>query len=124
MFAWWPWRQAPPVEYKHGSGPLSKGTSPEGVSLSTIDGTAPQTSISPRLSIIEEHPARVFQTPFPAANETPVPPPVTPPIDMPREPGKEDIAPAVPVSPTQQQRLEFMRYLVKRGIVNEGFEEK
>lgn len=120
MFAWWPWRQAPPVEYKQGSGPLSKGIPPEGVSLSTIEGTVPQTSISPRLSIIEEHPGRIFQTPFPTANETPVPPPV----DMPREPGKEELAPAVAATPTPQQRLEFMRYLVKRGIVNEGFEEK
>ena len=126
MFAWWPWRQSPPMEYKHESGPLSQGTA-EGVSLSTIDGTAPQTSVTPRLSTIEERPERILQTPFPAANhltETPVSPPVTPPADIPGEPIKEDILPAVPSAPTPEQRLEFMRYLVKRGIVNEGFEKK
>ena len=114
------------MEYKHASGPLSQGTA-EGVSLSTIDGTAPQTSVTPRLSTIEERPERILQTPFPAANhltETPVSPPVTPPADIPGEPIKEDILPAVPSAPTPEQRLEFMRYLVKRGIVNEGFEKK
>ncbi len=114
------------MEYKHASGPLSTGTA-EGVSLSTIDGTAPQTSITPCLSTIEERPERILQTPSPVANhltETPVPPPVTPPADMPGEPIKEVISPAVPSAPTPEQRLEFMRYLVKRGIVNEGFEKK
>ena len=111
------------MDYKHASGPLSKGTA-EGVSLSTIDGTAPQTSITPRLSTIEERPERILQTPFPAASDLPVPTPVTSPADMPGEPIKEDILPAVPSVPTPEQRLEFMRYLVKRGIVNEGFEKK
>ena len=123
MFAWWPWRQSPPMEYKHASGPLSQGTA-EGVSLSTIDGTAPQTSVTPRLSTIEERPERILQTPFPAASDLSLPPPVTPLADIPGEPIKEDILPAVPSAPTQEQRLEFMRYLVKRGIVNEGFEKK
>jgi hypothetical protein len=123
MFAWWPWRQAQPVEYNHVSGPLSKVT-PEGVSLSTIDGTAPQTSITPRLSTIEERSERLAQTPSSDLAETPVLPPVTPAVDMPTEPPKEDISPVVPATPTPQQRLEFMRYLVKRGIVNEGFEKK
>lgn len=110
------------MEYKHASGPLNKGTT-EGVSLSTIDGTAPQTSVTPRLSTIEERPGRMFQTSSPAAsdlNETPVPPSLVPPLDMPGEPNKEDISPAVPSTPTPQQRLEFLRYLVERGIVNEG----
>jgi hypothetical protein len=123
MFAWWPWRQSLPMEYKHASGPLSQGTA-EGVSLSTIDGTAPQITVTPRLSTIEERPERILQTPFPAASDLSLPPPVAPPADIPGEPIKEDILPAVPSAPTLEQRLEFMRYLVKRGIVNEGFEKK
>ena len=107
------------MEYKHASGPLSQGTA-EGVSLSTIDGTAPQTSVTPRLSTIEERPERILQTPFPAASDLSLPPPA----DIPGEPIKEEISPAVPSAPTPEQRLEFMRYLVKRGIVNEGFEKK
>lgn len=122
MFVWWPWRQTPPMEYNHVSGPLNEAT-PEGVSLSTIEGTAPQTSVTPRLSTIGERPDCLVQTPSPAANdlaETPVPPSLTPPVDTPGEPNKEDISPAVPSTPTPQQRLEFLRYLVERGIVNEG----
>src|SRR5947209_19470196 len=118
-----PWRPTAPKEYKPARCPLSQGTA-EGVSLSTIDGTAPQTSVTPRLSTIEERPERILQTPFPAASDLSLPPPVTPPADIPGEPIKEDILPAVPSAPTQEQRLEFMRYLVKRGIVNEGFEKK
>lgn len=29
----------------------------------------------------------------------------------------------LPPAPTPQQRLEFLRYLVQRGLVNEGFGE-
>jgi hypothetical protein len=32
-------------------------------------------------------------------------------------------APTLGSAPTPEQQLEFLHYLVKRGIVNEGFEE-
>jgi hypothetical protein len=122
MFAWWPWKQTPPVTYGQASGPLSVGTTPEGISLSSVEGTTPQASITPRLSTIEERPERALSSPNDMA-ETPLPPSLRSPVDISTEPGKDDASPAVPSTPTPQQRLEFLQYLVKHGIVNEGLEE-
>ena len=122
MFAWWPWKSTSPVTYRRASGPLSVGTTSDGISLSAVEGTTPQASIAPRLSTIEERPERAISAPNDMA-ETPLPPSLRSPVDISTEPGKDDASPAVPSTPTPQQRLEFLRYLVKRGIVNEGSEE-
>jgi hypothetical protein len=125
MFAWWPWKHTPPVTYKQAS-PLAMNTSQEGISLSAVEGTTPQASITPRLSTIEERPERTISAHIPATNdmdETTLPPSLRSSVDISTEPGKDDASPAVPSTPTPQQRLEFLRYLVKRGIVNEGSEE-
>jgi hypothetical protein len=122
MFARWPWKQTPPVAYRQKSGQLGVGTTPDGISLAAIEGTTPQASIAPRLSTIEERPERTIPAPNDMA-ETPLPPSLSSPVDISTEPGKDDASPAVPSTPTPQQRLEFLRYLVKRGIVNEGSEE-
>ena len=122
MFAWWPWKATPPATYRQASGPLSVGTTPEGLSLSAVEGTTPQASITPRLSTIEERPERTISAPNDMA-ETPLPPSLRSPVDISTEPGKENASSAVPSTPTPQQRLEFLRYLVKRGIVNEGRED-
>ena len=101
-------------------------TSQEGISLSAVEGTTPQASITPRLSTIEERPDRTISAHIPAINdivETPPPPSLRSPVDITTEPGNDDASPAVPSTPTPQQRLEFLRYLVKRGIVNEGQED-
>ncbi len=127
MFAWWPWKHTPLVAYKQASGPLGMNTSQEGISLSAVEGTTPQASITPRLSTIEERLERTISAQIPATNdmiETPLPPSLRSPVDIAPEPGKDDASPAVPSTPTPQQRLEFLRYLVKRGIVNEGHEHE
>src|ERR1700726_735344 len=95
MFAWWPWKQTPPVTYEQASGPLSVGTTPEGISLSSVEGTTPQASITPRLSTIEERPERAISAPNDMA-ETPLPPSLRSPVDISTEPGKDDASPAVP----------------------------
>jgi len=127
MFAWWPWKQSTRIEHSHVANPL-KGAAQESVSRSTIDGVVPQTGIAPRLSTIEEWPERVVQSDFPAASEfteTPLPPPSASSGEM----TKESLTPSDGTSvvfhatPSPQQRLEFLQYLVKRGIVNEGIEE-
>jgi len=126
MFAWWPWKHTPPAAYRQASGPLGMNTSQEGISLSAVEGTTPQASITPRLSTIEERPERTISAPIPAPNdmaETPLPPSLRSPVDISTGPGIDDASPAVPSTPTPQQRLEFLRYLVKRGIVNEGLDE-
>ncbi len=125
MFAWWPWKHTLPVEYKQASGPLGVNIAQEGISLSAVEGTTPQTSITPRLSTIEERPERTISAHAPATNdktETP-PPSLKSPLDNAPEPGKDDAFSAAQPAPTPQQRLEFMRYLVKRGIVNDGQED-
>jgi hypothetical protein len=122
MFAWWPWRKPSPVEHRHDSGALSAFTSAEGVSHPALEGTTPQasatgpggTTSSPsstsRLSTIEEHPTYTAQNSS-HTNEDPAAP-----LPLSNPAGQQ--------APTPQQRLEFLRYLVREGIVNEGKEEK
>jgi len=138
IFAWWPWKESSSITYSHIVSPLRKGFSQESASRSTIDGVAPQAGITPRLSTIEEWPERVVQPEpyFPDASEhaeiPPLPllpsasPPAEPPENM-RAPTTESIPgvrdPARAIPPAPEQQLEFLQYLVRRGIVNEGFEE-
>ena len=126
MFAWWPWKSTPPAAYRQASGPLGMNTSQEGISRSAVEGTTVQTSITPRLSTIEERPQHPISAQKSVTNdiaETSLPPSLRSPADNATEPGNISVSPAVS-APTPQQRLEFLRYLVQRGIVNEGSEEK
>jgi hypothetical protein len=128
MFAWWPWKQSTRIEYSHVAEPSNKGTTQESVSRSTIDGVVPQAGMVPRLSAIEGWPERVVQSDFQAESElteTPLSPPSTSPVEMTKDfvTPTDGLSVAVQTSPSPQQRLEFLQYLVKRGIVNEGFEE-
>jgi hypothetical protein len=128
MFAWWPWKQSTQVEHPHVANPLNTGTSQESVPRPTIDGVAHQAGIAPRLSTIEEWPERVVQPDLPAASEfteTPLLPVSTSPVEISNDsktPGDEASV-GIRSSPSPQQRLEFLHYLVQRGILNEGFEE-
>jgi hypothetical protein len=128
MFAWWPWKPSTEIEYSHAGNPLNKGTTQETVPVSTNDGVAPPAGIAPRLSTIEEWPERVVQSDFPVANEFTETPPRSSP--SPGETTLDSItstevpSTGVQASPSPQQRLEFLQYLIKRGIVNEGFEEE
>lgn len=128
MFPWWPWKQSTKSEHSQAAKPLNTGTTQETLSRSTFDGPVPQAGIAPCLSTIEEWPERVVQSDFPAASEsteTALPPPSTPPVEMTKEPlthtGEASVV--LQPSPSPQQRLEFLQYLIKHGIVNEGFEE-
>ena len=100
-------------------------TSQEGISRSAVEGTTAQTSITPRLSTIEERPEHTFSAQKPTTNdraETPLSPSLRSPAESATEPGNDSAVPAS--APTPQQRLEFLRYLVERGIINEGSEER
>ena len=130
MFAWWPWKQSTPFEYSNPANPLGKGMLQDTLSRSTIDGIAPQTGIVPRLSTVEEWPERVVQSDFLAADELAKSPSLSSTPSGDGESMKESTTPAdetltvAQTSPSPQQRLEFLHYLIKRGIVNEGFEEE
>ena len=124
MFAWWPWKRPTQAEYTHVAGPLNKGATQEPVSKSTI---APPASVAPRFSTIEEWPERVVQSDLPVANEpgeTLLSPPPVPPVEIAEDSKTPADEAAAQASPSPQQRLEFLQYLVKRGIINEGLEEK
>ena len=126
MFAWWPWKNTPSVTYTQASGPRSMNTPQEGISRSAVEGTTSQASIAPRLSTLEERPERAILDQQPAPNdraETPLLPSLQSSADNATGPGSANISPAASSTPTPQQRLEFLRYLVERGIVNEGSEK-
>lgn len=129
MFAWWPWKQSTQIEYSQVANPLNKGTTQETLSRSTIDGIAHQTGIIPRLSTIDEWPERVVQSDFTTADEFADTPSLSPAPYADREPVNEPYVSAdgpfaaAQTAPSTQQRLEFLQYLIKRGIVNEGEEE-
>ncbi len=113
MFAWWPWKRSTEIKHTHVDNPFNKGTTQESVSRSTIEEITPQAGIASRLSTIDEWP------------ETPLLPPSTLPVEMAKGSAAraDDASVVVQAAPSPQQRLEFLQYLVKRGIVNEGFEE-
>ncbi len=128
VFAWWPWKQSTQFEYSNAVNPLNKRMIQDTLSISTIDGIAPQTGIVPSLSTVEEWPERVVKSDFPATGEvaeTPSPS-STPSVDgetiNKSTTSADGIFADTQTSP--QQRLEFLRYLIKRGIVNEGSEEE
>ncbi len=128
MFPWWPWKQSTKSEHSHAAKPLNTGTTQETLSRSTFDGSVPQAGIAPCLSTIEEWPERVVQSDFPAASEfteTPLPPPSASSVEMTKESltPSDETSVVLHATPSPQQRLEFLQYLVKRGIVNEGIEE-
>ena len=128
MFAWWPWKQSTQIEYSPYANSINNGAPQETLSKSMTDGIAPQTGIVPRLSTIQEYPERVVQTDVTAKNELPETPSLGSSGDgepMKKSATPKDETPAgMQTSPSTQQRLEFLQYLIKRGIVNEGVEEK
>jgi hypothetical protein len=127
MFAWWPWKKSTQIEYSPYSGSINTGATQETLSKSMNDGITPQTGITPRLSTIQEWPERVVKTDVTAKNE--LPESLPPGSSGDEEPIKKTAMP-VDGTPTgmqtplsTQQRLEFLQYLVKRGIVNEGSDD-
>ena len=119
LFAWWPWKQSTPVERQQVASTLSRGFSPETSSWPQREGTASQSGIAPRLSTLENPSERVIQS----QAETFEPPSLSVPASLVNK-VSESSREMLPSIPTTRQRLEFLRYLVQRGIVNEGFEKK
>ena len=115
MFAWWPWKKSAQIEYAPYSNSMNTGTAQETLSKSINDGIVSQTGIIPRLSTIQEWPERVVQTDVTAKNELPE--------TLPLVASGDEAPTGMRTSPSTQQRLEFLQYLIQRGIVNEGSDE-
>jgi hypothetical protein len=146
LFGWLSWKQSPETEYTRAGSSLNKGVTQESAAWPTNDGITPQSGVSPLIlgqgetscSTIDEWPKSVIQPPPPTANEE-VPPASSTPAQLPMTPPDENaktaiknnfpeassraVPPPKPPVPSPEQKLEFLHYLVKRGIVNEGFAE-
>ena len=117
LFARWPWKQSTQIEYSYYANPINNGTTQETSSKSITDGIAPQAGILPRLSTIEEWPESVVQSDLTAKNE------LSETTSLSATSSGDRTSAGGQTSPSPQQRLEFLQYLIKRGIVNEGVEE-
>ena len=150
VFDWFSRRKPLVAEYAPVVSSSNKGMTQESASRMSSDAIMPHPGIAPRIlgqseisySTIDEWPERIVQ-PTPTPNEkldTPSSPPttstpstpssITPTVEsttsVKEQPvGKsETIFPdAPPPTPTPEQQLEFLQYLVRRGLVNEGFPE-
>jgi hypothetical protein len=129
MFAWWPWRPSAKTAYAPPLDSLNSGPAQETTAWSASDGVgvAPQPEVAPRRPIIEEWPERIVQ-PYPPTleerSEIPFTSPPMPPIEKAGETTSNSREGSSPdASATSEQKLAFLRYLVKRGILNEGFAE-
>lgn len=114
VFAWWPWKQSPLMEYEHITSATAHGSASETALRASKEETIPQAGMTPRRFSLENRPERQSH---PRSEMPGVSPPSLPASlsHTGSEPGN---------TPTARQRLEFLRYLVQRGIVNEGFEDK
>ena len=133
LFAWWPWKAVPEDDYAQTSETLNKGISQETLFFTTVDGPYAQPAqpgitsvavepieedvISESSRLIAEE-RSVPMSVSSAEDSNPIPAPI---IEEKPEAVREPRAtPQETPDPTPQQRLEFLRYLVERGIVNEG----
>ncbi|MBA2394803.1 MAG: hypothetical protein H0V70_18920 [Ktedonobacteraceae bacterium] len=130
LFAWWPWKRSPETSYAQAISNMNSGMTQEAMLRNTVDGPLPQTGSTsvaveqgrgediPESSrpTTEERPEQILPShPF-TAEETPKPP-----TDTEKKPLAVE---APPPSPTPEQKLAFLQYLVKRGTINEGFSEE
>jgi hypothetical protein len=136
LFAWWPWwKRASKPEYSQAASSMSKGMTKEQTWRTVMEGPMPQSGVR---SIVVEHGA---------GPNSPEPPP-QPFVgdELPERLSsltKQNEQPAIPhpspnvvgkdtnilpenmqtISFEHEQQLEFLRYLVQQGVVNEGFAE-
>jgi len=122
MFAWWPWKQSTPMEYQYVASPMPRNSPPEiNFWPDRGDGTAPQTGITPRLSTLENHAEWATQARPEAFNLSLQSTPISA-VGSDTEIVLDNQTPKQTL--TTRQRLEFLRYLIERGIVNEGFDQE
>ena len=129
LLAWWPWKQFPETHSAHMVN-LHQTTLQEKTWRTTADGPTPQPGITSvaveqaredtTQATREEQVERASLAPSPLTDEQ---------ANLPHPPSEatKDTAPSqgesTSSSLTHEQQLTFLRYLVKRGLVNEGFSE-
>jgi len=120
VFAWWPWKQSPPIEDQHVASAVSRGSAQETPLWISREGTIPQAGATHHRFTLENRVERLFHPRSEVSDMSPLSPPV--PFNLTGADPAGNAVESSPPPPGAQQRLEFLRYLVQRGIVNEGFE--
>jgi hypothetical protein len=134
LFAWWPWKRASTPEYAQATRPVSKSITQEQMWRAALEGPMPQSGIR---SVVVEHqtgpnslelPQSLVSDDFSERMSLPTKhdEQTTLPRPLPGMTEKNtNILPEnVPMlSSKYEQQLEFLRYLVQQGVVNEGFAE-
>lgn len=142
MFAWWPWKSTPETDYAHAVSTLNISVSQESSSRASLDGLAARPE---NTSVAVEH----VEDTLPPETYGPLPTPEerseqpvtqsSPPVlssqedldgiartsskDTEKEPRVVSSDNSEHPSPTDEQRLEFLRYLMKHRLVHEDFTE-
>jgi hypothetical protein len=145
LFGWLSGKPVADTEHAHARTPLNTGMTSEPPTRPATDGAAPPSGVAPLIlgqgekscSTLNEWLERPAQgsssPPSPPVEKselpaTPPPVPHTPPVET-SSIAKESIPAQTKstrpemLTPTPEQKLEFLHYLVRRGIVNEGFTE-
>ncbi len=135
LFAWWPWGQSAEVDYAQASDTRMQSTTQETLFF-TADGPHAQPA-QPGITSVAVEPLEgepqieSGRPPSEERSSSPMTPSTKPIVDENNtsSPILEEKPNAIQeihantqelLAPTPQQRLEFLRYLVERGIVNEG----
>ena len=131
LFAWLPWRRSSATGYAQAVSNMNPGVIQESMIRNTVDGPLPQTGIT-SVAVERGRDEDIPESSRPTTEERPEyvvsshPPLAEDPLNLLNSPAKEtnrSAAEVFPPSPTPEQKLAFLQYLVKRGIVNEGFDE-
>jgi hypothetical protein len=135
LFAWWPWKRASMPEYPQAASLMSKGMTQEQMWRTVLEGPMPQSGIR---SVVVEHgagpnsPESQLQSlvgdDFSERMSSPTKHDEQPtiPRPLPGVTGKDinTLPESTQMSSFEYgQQLEFLRYLVQQGVVNEGFAE-
>ncbi len=128
LFAWWPWKRSPETSYAQAISNMNPGLTLDSMLRNTVDGPIPQTG---NTSVaVEQGNEDIPESSRPTAEERSEPllsshpflPEETP--NLLSSPAKKENLPDISTSqpsPTPEQKLAFLQYLVKRGLINEGF---
>jgi hypothetical protein len=131
LFAWWPWKSTPATGYAEPLPNGNMGTAQETVWRTMVEGPLPQAGMmsvaveqdeampEPLWPPVEDRSERLVQPTSPMEPE-PIASTHHPVVDSSRDAytSSNDAS-----SPTFEQQLEFLRYLMQRGLLNEGFSE-
>jgi hypothetical protein len=131
LFAWWPWKRSPETSYAQAISNMNPGVTLESMLRNTVDGPTPQTG-NTSVAVEQGRDEDIPESNRPTAEERPElllashPSLAEETSHLLPPPDKEEKLPGVEASPppTPEQKLAFLQYLVKRGLINEGFSEE